>query len=62
MAEKNYKLGIFYEKSLDRKFLKILKAKRVARDKIFQNDENLMKFLSLWEKYRSSQIIMQKMI
>ena len=60
--DKPDKFGIFYEKSLDRKFLKILKAKRVARDKIFQNDENLMKFLSLWEKYRSSQIIMQKMI
>jgi flavin-dependent dehydrogenase len=60
--DKPDKLGMFYEKSLDRRFLKILKAKRVARDKIFQNDENLIKFLSLWEKYRSSQIIMQKMI
>jgi len=60
--DKPDKLGTFYEKSLDRKFLRILKAKRVARDKIFQNDENLMKFLSLWEKYRSSQIIAQKMI
>jgi geranylgeranyl reductase family protein len=55
-------LGIFYQKSLDRKFLKILKAKREARDQIFQSDDNLKKFLSLWEKYRSSQIIMQKLL
>ncbi|MFX1340342.1 MAG: NAD(P)/FAD-dependent oxidoreductase, partial [Promethearchaeota archaeon] len=34
--DKTDKLGTFYEKSLDRKFLKILKAKRVARDRIFQ--------------------------
>ena len=60
--DKPGKLGIFYQKSLDRKFLKILKEKRIARDKIFQNDDNLKNFLSLWEKYRSSQIIMQKMI
>ncbi len=60
--DKPDKLGTFYEKSLDRKFLKILKAKRVARDRIFQNDESLKKFLSLWEKYRSSQIVMGKMI
>jgi geranylgeranyl reductase family protein len=60
--EKQYKLGAIYKKSLDRKFLKILKAKREARDRIFQNDESLKKFLSLWEKYRSSQIVMRKMI
>ena len=60
--DKPDKLGTFYQKSLDRKFLNILKAKRLARDKIFQNDENLMKFLSLWEHHRSSQIVMQKMI
>jgi geranylgeranyl reductase family protein len=56
------KLGNFYESALERKFLKVLKAKRVARDKIFQNDENLKKFLSLWEKYRSSQIVMGNML
>ena len=52
------RLGKIYEKSLDRNFLKVLKAKRVARDMIFQSDDNLKKFLSLWEKYRSSQIVM----
>ena len=30
--------------------------------KIFQSDENLKKFLSLWEKYRSSQIVMGNML
>ena len=56
------KLGIEYERALDRKFLKILKAKRVARDTIFQSDENLKKFLSLWETYRSSEIVMRKLL
>ena len=56
------KLGMYYEKNLDRKFLRILKAKRKARDQIFQNDENLKRFLSLWEKYRSSEIIMKRLL
>jgi geranylgeranyl reductase family protein len=60
--EKLDTLGETYEKLLDRKFLKVLKAKRIARNKIFQNDENLKKFLSLWEKYRSSEIISKKLI
>ena len=56
------KLGVIYERNLDKKFLKILKAKRIARDGIFQNDENLKKFLKLWETYRSSQIVMRNLI
>jgi geranylgeranyl reductase family protein len=56
------KLGTFYEKNLDRKFLRILKAKRIARDQIFQNDGNLKRFLTLWEKYRSSEIVMRKLL
>ncbi|NVM16810.1 MAG: NAD(P)/FAD-dependent oxidoreductase [Candidatus Lokiarchaeota archaeon] len=56
------KLGSIYEKSLDRNFLKVLKAKRIARDKIFQSDENLKKFLKLWENHRSSEIIMKKLM
>ncbi len=56
------KLGIYYEKNLDKKFLRVLKAKRIARDQIFQNDENLKRFLSLWEKYRSSEIIMRRLL
>jgi geranylgeranyl reductase family protein len=60
--DKLNKMGIFYEKNLDRKFLRVLKAKRIARDQIFQNDENLKRFLSLWEKYRSSEIVMKKLL
>jgi geranylgeranyl reductase family protein len=60
--EKPDKLGSQYEKSLDRKFLRILKAKRIARDKIFSDDETLKKFLSLWENHRSSEIVMRKLI
>ncbi|TFG29736.1 MAG: NAD(P)/FAD-dependent oxidoreductase [Promethearchaeota archaeon] len=56
------KIGVTYERNLDRKFLKVLKAKRIARDKIFENDESLKKFLSLWETYRSSQIITRGLI
>ncbi len=56
------KLGNIYENSLDKRFLKILKLKRVARDKIYKNDEVLKKFLSLWEKYRSSEIVLRKLI
>ncbi|MFX0025589.1 MAG: NAD(P)/FAD-dependent oxidoreductase [Candidatus Hermodarchaeota archaeon] len=56
------KLGIQYERGLERRFLKVLKAKRIARDKIFQNDESLKKFLSLWERYRSSEIIMKNLL
>jgi geranylgeranyl reductase family protein len=56
------RLGKIYEKYLNRNFLKVLKAKRVARDKIFQSDENLKKFLKLWENYRSSQIVMGKLM
>ncbi len=56
------KLGATYEKSLDRRFLKILKAKRIARDKIFKDDESLKKFLKLWEKHRASEIVMKKLL
>ncbi|MFX0018919.1 MAG: NAD(P)/FAD-dependent oxidoreductase [Promethearchaeota archaeon] len=60
--DKLNKLGLEYERILDRNFLKVLKAKRIARDKIFQNDENLKKFLSLWETHRSSEIIMKNLL
>jgi flavin-dependent dehydrogenase len=56
------KLGTTYENSLDRKFLKILKAKRIARDKIFKDDGSLKKFLRLWEKHRASEIVMKKLL
>ena len=56
------RLGNIYEKSLDKKFLKILKLKRTARDEIYKSDETLKKFLSLWEKYSSSEIVLRKLI
>ncbi len=56
------KLGVIYEKNLDRNFLKILKAKRILRDRIFESDDNLKKFLKLWETYRASQIVMRKLM
>ncbi len=56
------RLGTTYEKSLDRRFLKILKAKRIVRDKIFKDDENLKKFLRLWGKHRASEIVMKKLM
>jgi flavin-dependent dehydrogenase len=56
------KLGSVYERNLDKKFLRVLKVKRILRDKIFQSDENLKKFLSLWENHRSSEIAMKKLM
>lgn len=55
-------IGDYYKKTLDRKFLKILNLKRKARDRIFENDESLKKFLSLWENNRSSEIVMKGLI
>jgi geranylgeranyl reductase family protein len=56
------KLGNYYERTLDKKFLTVLKVKRILRDKIFENDDNLKKFLSLWETHRSSEIVMKKLM
>lgn len=60
--EKLDQMGTLYEKKLNSKFLDIFKAKKTARSKIFENEENLKKFLSLWERHRSSEIVMNKMI
>jgi len=54
--------GQYYKRALDRKFLKILKMKRDARDRIFKNDTSLKQFLSLWENHRSSEIVMKGLI
>ena len=56
------RLGKIYEKSLDRNFLKVLKAKRIARDKIFKDDDSLKNFLILWGKHRASEIVMKKLV
>lgn len=60
--EKLDKLGTYYERALDKNFLRVLKAKRIARDLIFQSDENLKRFLALWESHRSSEIVMKKLL
>jgi geranylgeranyl reductase family protein len=56
------RLNSIYEKKLDKKILNVLKAKRLARDRIFQNDEILKRFLAFWEKYRSSEIVERGLI
>ena len=62
IKDKLDKLGSVYVRNLDKKFLRVLKAKRILRDTIFQSDENLKKFLSLWENHRSSEIAMKKLM
>jgi geranylgeranyl reductase family protein len=58
----SYKIGETYENALNDNFLETLKAKRLARDRIYKDDTSLKRFLELWEKYRSSEIVNRKMI
>ncbi len=60
--DKLEKMGMEYEKRLNSKFLTLLRIKREKRDVIFKNDENLKKFLSLWQNHRSSEIIAKKLM
>jgi len=62
IKDKLDQLGSVYERNLNKKFLRVLKAKRILRDKIFQSDENLKTFLSLWENHRSSEIAMKNLM
>lgn len=55
-------LGFHYENTLEKNFLQVLKEKRGARDRIYQNEETLKQFLALWEKYRSSEIVRRGLI
>ncbi|MHA2202767.1 MAG: NAD(P)/FAD-dependent oxidoreductase [Candidatus Hodarchaeales archaeon] len=55
-------LGFHYKKTLEKAFLRVLKKKRAARDRIYQNEETLKNFLGLWEKYRSSEIVRRGLI
>jgi len=59
---KEEKMGEIYDKKLDRSFLSILKQKRELRKRVFQNDENLKSFLELWQKNRSSEIILKNLL
>jgi geranylgeranyl reductase family protein len=56
------KLGLYYERMLEKNFLQVLKEKRLARDRIYQNETTLKRFLALWEKYRSSEIVRRGLI
>ena len=56
------KLNAIYERNLNGKFLSVLKAKQMMREKIFANDTNLKHFLTLWETHRSSEIIVKKLL
>jgi hypothetical protein len=40
----------------------MLRAKRLARDRIYEDDLTLKRFLELWEKYRSSEIVARNLI
>ncbi|PWI46266.1 hypothetical protein CEE45_17725 [Candidatus Heimdallarchaeota archaeon B3_Heim] len=57
-----YKQGHYYEETLGKDFLQLLRKKRVARDRIYQNDQTLKQFLTLWEKHRSSEIVRRGLI
>ncbi|MHA1822209.1 MAG: hypothetical protein ACTSVC_17170, partial [Promethearchaeota archaeon] len=56
------KMEKIYMRKLDKEFLVILKLKKKMRAKIFLNDENLKKFLNLWQKHRSSEILAKKLL
>ncbi len=56
------KQGRYFEETLEKAFLQILRKKRLARDKIYQDDQTLRQFLTLWEKYRSSEIIRRDLL
>ncbi|MHA1995798.1 MAG: NAD(P)/FAD-dependent oxidoreductase [Candidatus Hodarchaeales archaeon] len=54
--------GQYYEEVLNKTFLQILKKKKDARERIYQDDQTLKQFLTLWEKYRSSEIVRRGLI
>ncbi len=53
-------LNGIYLKRLNREFLTMFGYKKELRKKIFSSEENLKKFLDLWQKYRSSEIVLKK--
>ncbi|WP_457558812.1 NAD(P)/FAD-dependent oxidoreductase [Candidatus Harpocratesius sp.] len=59
---KEEKMGDIYQNRLNGAFLTVLQKKREFRPKIFQNDKSLKNFLALWQKHRSSKIIMQNLL
>nr|MDO8079931.1 NAD(P)/FAD-dependent oxidoreductase [Candidatus Freyarchaeota archaeon] len=45
-----------YEEALQGSFLPVLKAKYDIVFDVYKNDENIMRYLELWQKYRASEI------
>ena len=60
--KKENEVGKAYLAALNEKFLSGLVEKTGFRDKIFENDKSLLKFLGLWENHRSSEILHQKLM
>ena len=56
------KMGSYYERTLDKDFLQVLKEKRVVQDRIYQNEKTLKQFLALWKKHGSSEIVRRGLI
>ncbi len=56
------KMGSYYERTLTKKFLNVVKLKRAMRNTVYQNDLNLKRFLKLWESFRSSEILAKKLL
>ncbi|MHA1941242.1 MAG: NAD(P)/FAD-dependent oxidoreductase [Candidatus Hodarchaeales archaeon] len=61
-TDEEEKIGELYEKALNKSFVQMLRAKRLARDRIYEDDLTLKRFLELWEKYRSSEIVARNLI
>lgn len=55
------KLGAVFERNLNTQFLTGLKMKYIIREKIFKDDNNLKRFLALWQTHRSSEIIAKRL-
>ena len=48
-----------FEKKLNREFLNALRAKKDIQEDIYRNDENIKRFLELWNNHRSTEIALK---
>jgi len=58
---KDEQLPQHYTKAINTKFGTVLRLKVALRNKMFSSDENLKKYLKLWETHHSSEILAQKL-
>jgi flavin-dependent dehydrogenase len=56
------RLPELYARAVNSKFGAVLKQKGIMRNKIFSSDENLKRFLDLWQTHHSSEILAQKLL